>query len=640
MATNYTTRSTGTPLPEKDRRAIAVSRKVQIGGKDGTIVSDDKVVTKEVVTKELYIDDDNETSVNILDLIKGASSGIDIIGSDQTFTGATKIQFQGDNVYISKKDDGTIVIRIGKVTINPLQSVTEDVELTLAQKYVFGPSSSGESWSLPNGTPSGAPISCHNVKDIPEITLTLTGANDADFGVEDLDSTLSINLVCGAESSPNSYTIASVKLDGNQTDVDGWTFKNPTLIADGIKFDSIVYTTPKEVIDVIKSHIGGGNTWKLTCELGGKSISTDKRYAYSDFSPEVIEGTALSVTNYYGADPNAPDVISDGTSSCVSGISYTSSETPTGIMVTPFQSVKNVDRIGHDSQLRGKITVTIDNDNKFEETIKGNNGDTNATVYPTSVEARTVYLGSDCAGKTYNVTQTMYGSDADTNAYTESKTGTIESSGGSSYKFEEDTYNTINLYTEDRGGDYNRVLAYIGDNNKLTIAKDVDKNDVPYDSAQTVVENTGDYADYYNRQAVVQNGKLIHPSKVNDKLGGTIPTSYTSDTTTPRYYVRKITRHESDDSQNSTAKLVIGECNGIDPLTSIWIASGTLPTLMMRQLSTLGAGAVNTDGSIDFSLASFTADPVTNSPFYIVIKLDGVSAQEYIQGPIVFSIGQ
>lgn len=633
MATKYTTRTaTMRQSQVVDQRKIAVGKKVEIGGKYGTVVSDDKVVTK-----ELFVDYNGE-STNILDLIASGGGGetpvvdgrIAVSDGSTTWNNVKKIIFDGAT--ITKGDEeGSIIITIvggGQPIVVPELTTMSITGLETESMYLF--SGAGD-YTLPSNY---KPFEKSYNRTTYTPVIKLSGNGGGAFGFENLTTKLRLTFTNSNGTTIKTYESAVLNADATGT-IGNWTYGEATVKSGKITFEEITFTVPNA--DLLGS-------WKVKVSV----IQDDKEPKDISESEEYFA---------YITNPNTPTYIGDKFEitmrealparntnyTHISGIPYESTTKQyVGFAVKTIPFNNSVYMAAADL-VRGTLTVSR-GDISNTKYIKGSSEDTKDTEVTNTIEIGFADIDITESGE-YEVVITQTITDGTEGTKTETRKIGTATEGDDRMV---DTYNTA--YFESEGGDYGRVLGYINDNEEIVISPTIyaGSEKVVGNENEEIVTATVGYngseqialKDFYNKQAVVKNGSLIHPSKAQYE-------SYNGDTTTPKYYIRKFIVNNEDDTEMfdfkiripSLTELGTGEDDDVEVRMYYKHDDSELFSYCrvdmdsalpggMADSSKLAYDGTIIDGTIYAVInASIQPDIRYNSEFYIVIKLNNIDSK-------------
>lgn len=547
MATKYTTRTaTMRQSQVVDQRKIAVGKKIEIGGKEGTVVSDAKVETKEVETKDVYTDrlfvNYEGKSTNILDIISSGGGGdtpvvdgrIDISDGTKTWENVKKIIFDGVTI-TDGEEDGSIIITIvggGEPVVVPELTTMNITGLTTESMYLF--SGAGD-YTLPSGYTAGDKYTNSynrtNTSNVPVIKFAGTGTNGA-FGFENLTSKLRLTFMNSNGTAIKTYESAVLNADATGT-IGNWTYGKATVKSGKITFEGITFTVPSA--DLLGS-------WKAKVSViqddkEVKAIDGDEEYfAYITKLPEFL-GDKFVIKMI-----EAPETRNTDGTWC-SGIQYASTTTKySGFTIDTIPIINSVYMADSD-EVRGQLNIahggkTVSNN------ITGEFTDTKDTQVQNTFTCNFSQLNKPENGLyKIDITQQIHNEEGGSI----SKPATIESTKEGDQGVL-DTYNTA--YFEREDGDYGRIAGYIDENEALILT-----DDESYDSEMSVVGSD----EIYNKQLVIYNKSLIFPSALPTDVEGDVAKAYRADTSTnPRYFIRKFKRHLTSLSQSDKFTIKVG----------------------------------------------------------------------------------
>lgn len=618
MATKYTTRTaTMRQSQVVDQRKIAVGKKVEIGGKYGTVVSDE-----DIRTKNLYIDY-NGQSTNILDIIGTGGGGItptpiecdrvDVSDGYKTWQNVKKIIFNGATI-TNGGEEGSIIITIEgggdtPTIVSPLTSFIIN-GITTESKYLFG--GAGQ-YVLPTGYTIGTRYNnCYNrATTSPTIKLTGLGENGS-FGFNNLSTKIRLTFINSENTTIKTYETAV--LNGNVTNGNNWTYTNVTEKDNTVTFENITFNVP--TTDLLGS-------WKvkLSVMLDEEEINVIENdreyfsYISNPYSPTFV-GNDFQLTMH-----GVPSSRS-GNKVWLSGIGYPSTTkqySGFNLKTIPFKNsvymaesdlncgllkvscgnkevVKNITLTG-DETLNTNISKSYDYDFNTDFGIV-DNGQYDFTIQQ--------IIDNDSSG---NKTKTM-------------SISTQSDSGGGMV----DTYNTAYLERED--GDYGRIAGYIDADEMLKFY------DSAYDSEQSVIGDN----EIYNHQAVIYNKALVHPSQVISDDSQLNSDAYSKDTSAqPRFYIRKFKRDETSSTISSNFTITIDgftTMDGTDKELWIFFYNKDYESMLGARID---SDIYGTNTTINGNKIQFQSDPLgeikENDEVYIVIKLNSKTAS--VTGNIV-----
>lgn len=524
MATKYTTRTaTMRQSQVVDQRKIAVGKKVEIGGKYGTVVSDDKVVTK-----RLFVDYEGK-STDILELIARGGGGetpvvdgrIAVSDGSTTWDNVKKIIFDGAT--ITGGEDGSVIITIvggGEPVVVPVVDSMGILSFSTNSKYLF----EGEDYTLPDGYELGQIYDkCYDTSTVSPI-IQFTGSP---LGFSNLTSKL--QLIFTNSNGEEITTVTSPVINGNVTDGNGWKFEGKTVQGSNITFTKITYTIPTNIILGSWNLKGSVINNESTSDI--ENTTTDKYFAYdlTHHKPQFVnEDATFTVT------PFENKLVRTGSSGIyVSGIFYPSTEkTYIGFDVTTIPFINSVPMAENKDDARGYLEVSLTND---ATTVKNKNIVGTPTDNAETELTNTFTYYFDQFGDSIQTGENLFTiKQSLVNGAEIEKEVKILTQSSSDQSYEYDTYNVAKFYREDTETEddiYGRVLGTL---NCVDIwAPYLILSDDDFESDSPLVNNTTDLDNLYNHQAVVKQGSLVHP-----KASGHDP--YKNDTDTGnKYYIRK-----------------------------------------------------------------------------------------------------
>lgn len=519
MATkNYTTKTASLRATNADIRAIAVSKKIEIGKSgQGTTVSD-----KEIETDVLKVKDTREGSVtegqrtDIMSILSTMKSGVDIhADADGDYVADTsgvttgKINFLG--AYVNVVDDGEngVNVYIGENNNNPSYSSITD---TLANtNYVYASSTSA--YALPSDATAGSTYARTSSLTGTE-TVSLNGG--AAIGNILADQTITVTVT--SDKGTITYTTGKISEQAGTTAASkNYTWEDD-YATNGIKVagtDLIKYaaadakngytpnsTTGKFVVTIDNDKVVGANGgwYSVSVKLGNTTNSTSKVFVYP----------AASTTPSVGKPV----------------ITYTAGDT------------RHVSGLVYDSS--GSFTLTVDNIagtqqgitkdlNRLALTDKGGNVDFSGTITTTTTGMSvTGTATNETAVYKYTATKSASAStptkvSAKISAQAYGQTGAVTGTKVAS----DTTTATTWLYTSTNAdGDLTSTFHVDGKRIKNNLA-DVKAGNavVTYDSTKSLI---ADYTD----QLLIQGGQLKYPNSDS--------TQRYSGATGTRYYVRPV----------------------------------------------------------------------------------------------------
>lgn len=562
--TNYTTKTAALKATKADMRQVQVSKKL--------------------TSKEVWIDDAEGVSTNVLELISDAQDaatqaasgalaeakgelteaigavsdkvdnmklGIDIGTKDDPFEDGTdnvgfapaisRINFKGAYVNVLYKNDGTVDLwinpdnnkgKLKKATFNPPSTNNVPVFASSTSAYVL-PTSAGSSFAR-----------CHTVGGAGSFTLygEKDGSSVAEFSIGNLTSKIRVDvLVKGSTTPVATYTTPFIKNGVTTTKTNGITVTLGSLKeykeadAENGFVPGTVSCTATVSLD-LGAILGKGNTWSAKVYL--------EQYSVKD-GVETLENTVElgSTGNEYFAYTTEDAVISANPTVTakvlktrwVSGVEYV--DNGSTFDVTYGTITKGTVMVSDHATNRGTIGLAQCGN---AVNITGATSDTEATTIAGGTQTFTLASTTKTVQDSLTATHTAY----DGNSTNTTKTGSYTNTGKiwASYN----TDNAKTAYFESETGDWKRLLGYM-DGNKLILSED------EFDSTQSL---TGD--GFYGKQAKVYNGKCQAPSG-----GGT------------KYYVRKFNYGGSNSDQLSKFYLTVpgATLNGTDLEVWLWAAS-------------------------------------------------------------------
>lgn len=620
-----------------DRRKIAVGKKVEIGGKNGTVVSDEKIETKDVYADRLFVDY-NGKQTNILDLIGGGTIEVKD-PKNKIFADVSKIKFQGSGVSITQNAKGSIIITITGGGSSDPDSPDEPITPTeyaglgsmeindfpLEKKYIFG--TDRYTYSLPDGYNAGDAFDkCHGVQQ--EIQFVFTAEDGGRFGFDNLETILTVTLTQGTQTK--DYTVT---LNGLQNDNTIWTFTNYIIENGAISFENIKFKLPLK-------DLGVGGAWALSVTTSDSEtvLESDQYFAYTVQTPKYDTSSTPIIKNTYYETR-----IDEWTS----GIKLLP-KTPTGLSISIVPFTNSVHMISNatfenGNLERGKIIVEGSQSGTHRsQSILGSVSDTESTVIEGTYNFRLNEF--DSTDTSFVVTQQFSGID-DTAVSTHQL--------GSGGEVIPDTNRIAYFYRED--GEYPRLLASFTDRTTYQMLT-FGESDGLYDSTHPVVrpadqtEGTNNDELYYN-QAVVYDGKLIHPANPLLTSVENVPENYASDNHLPKIYVRKFVVDPDDYSNLDLFAVRIGgfgehyenrdTADFVDDRQAWLFVRNSANRLVSARINLpLGTGkgiCKNQENDVfylDTEGAVLPSGILKNTQLYLVIVFKSVSAE--IQGPIEF----
>ena len=602
--TNYTTKTAALKATKADMRQVQVSKKL--------------------TSKEVWIDDAEGVSTNVLELIGDAQEaattaasgalaeakgeltesicavsdkvenmkmGIDIGTKDDSFdddddtTGflksVSKLNFKGAFVNVIKKDDGTVDLwinpdnNLGKIDAASSSWAAPDGS---ASKYVFG----GTDYTLPTTTGTSF-ARCHAVSKDP--TVTLKGKKDGNvntpFSIGNITSQIKAVVYDKAGTAKATCTTdvlksgAATKTENNIKITIGSLKEYTEADAEGGFVPGTVSLSCSVTPD-ISAIFGEGDTWSMKVFLvNGDSEET--LYTSSTYYAYTTKAASIS------ADPT---IKLNGTANTrwVSGVEYISKGTKFDVTYGDMSNTTYM--IAANATKRGTIGLT----SCGSSDISGTANDTCSTVI--SGATKTFTLGDDTTARTsLTATHTAISAGGDASK-TKSYSGAIWSTGT------EDTYNTAYFEREDSPNNgYGRVVGHIV-NGTLVI------DSATFDSTQPLTSGI------YANQAKVYNGTLVH--------GGTSGT---------KYYVRKFKKSTSSTAGLMSMTLTAPGRTMNGSAMEIWYYPASNLSFARRIDATSPNGIGVASGTNDITVTVPTTVALQEKDdFYIVVVLKTTSA--------------
>ena len=492
--TNYTTKTAALKATKADMRQVAVSKKL--------------------TSKEVWIDDENGESKNVLTLIQnaGLNVGADADGDytpDASTTKTNRINFMGAYVNVVPDSNGDVNIYIGENKNNSSYSSITDT-LTAAN-YVYASSTS--KYALPSDATAGKSY---------DRTSPLTGTEEvklndgAAIGNILVDQTITVTVT--SDLGTITYTTGKISEQAGTTAASKDYTWQDEYATKGIKVAGtslIKYgnadaqngftpnsSTGKFVVTIDNDKVVGadGGWYSVSVNLGSTTKSTGKVFVYP----------AASATPSVGK----PEIIyTAGETKYISGLAYDS----TGSFTLTVDNIANTQQAMTTSLNRVKVTKTA-GDVDFGATVTTST--TGMSVTGTSTDETAVYKYVKTISATTGTAKKVSAA-AKAQAYGQSALA------GSEQTSDTCTATTY-LYT-DNSDDTDLVTKFQKDGARkygdLAAAKSASGATATYDSEKSLIT---DYTD----QLLVQDSKLRYPN--SDK------TSRYSGATETRYYVRPV----------------------------------------------------------------------------------------------------
>ena len=509
--TNYTTKTAALKATRADVRQVQVSKKL--------------------TSKEVWIDDENGDSQNVLTLIQnaGLNVGADADGDytpDANTVKTNKINFLG--AYVNVVDNGTdgVNIYIGENKNNPSYSSLNDI--SAENYYVYA--SSTNAWSLPTGATAGSQFpKCSKLSDSESMKLqngaaignilkdaTIKVTVTSDQGTFEYETPDTISSVAGKTAA----TLTSEKTDGSVVKDDApttktWDDTNNTgikIVASGM----MKYTSA----DAKNGFTPNSSTGIFTVTVkNNKVVGTNG--GWYKVSVQIGSGTpkSTSLVYVYGTQVNTPSVgkpkitYTAGTEKHISGLVYDS----TGSFTLTVDDIANTQQSMTTSLNRLALTTNT-GDVNFAGTIATNTNGMSVTGTSTDETAVYKYTATKSASTSTakkvsaGITAQAYGQSAVAGDKVASDTCTA----------------TTYLYTDNK--DDEDLITYFQKDGarkygNLDTAKSASGATTAYDSTKSLITD-------YKDQLLVQDGKLRYPNSDT--------TTRYSGATETRYYVRPI----------------------------------------------------------------------------------------------------
>ena len=495
MATNYTTKTAALKATVADMRQVQVSKKL--------------------TSKEVWIEDEDGESKNVLKLIQnaGLNVGADADGDytpDASTSKTNRINFMGAYVNVVPDSNGDVNIYIGENKNNPSYSSITDT--LAAANYVYA--SSTNKYALPSDATAGQSYAR---------TSSLTGTetvslnNGAAIGNILADQTITVTVT--SDKGTITYTTGKISEQaGTTTASKNYTWENE-YATKGIKVAGtalIKYaasdakngftpnsTTGKFVVTIDNDKVVGANGgwYSVSVKLGSTTQSTSKVFVYPAASTTPSVGKPV-ITYTAGGTKN------------ISGLVYDSS----GSFTLTVDSIANTQQAITSDKNRVKVTKTS-GDVDFSATVATDT--TGMSVTGTATNETAVYK--------YTATKSVTNSAANKKVSAAAKAQAYGQSGLAGSEQTSDTCTASTFLYTDNGDDTDLVTKFQKDGARkkatLADAKSAAGATATYDSSKSLVT---DYTD----QLLVQYGTVRYPN--TDATG-----RYTGATGT-RYYVRPV----------------------------------------------------------------------------------------------------
>ena len=472
-----------------------------------------KVEAKTLTSKEVWIDDDEGTSQNVLELIKnaGLNVGADADGDytlDANTVKTNKINFLGAYVNVVDNGDDGVNVYIGE---NKNKAAYSSITDTLADsKYVFASSTSA--YALPSDATAGSTYArCSALTGTEDVKLN----DGAIIGNILKDATIKVT-VTSDKGTIEFETSKISEAAGNTTTATSKTWEDT---AKGIKVtgSTLVKYTSDDAKDGFTPNSSSG-IFKVTID-NDKVVGTDGGW----YSVSVKLGNTEKATKkvfVYPAASATPSVdkpvitYAAGGTKHISGLVYDSSASFT----LTVDNIANTQQAITADKNRVLVTKTAGNVD-FGATVATDTTGMSVTGTATDETAVYKYVATLSATAT---TATQVSAAAKAQAY--GQTGAVAGTAVTSDTCTATTW----LYTDNK--DDSDLITYFqkdgarkyGD---LAAAKSSTGATTAYDSTKSLIT---DYTD----QLLVQDGKLRYPN--SDK------TSRYSGATETRYYVRPV----------------------------------------------------------------------------------------------------
>jgi hypothetical protein len=472
-----------------------------------------KVEAKTLTSKEVWIDDDEGTSQNVLELIKnaGLNVGADADGDytpDANTVKTNKINFLGAYVNVVDNGDDGVNVYIGE---NKNKAAYSSITDTLADsKYVFASSTSA--YALPSDATAGSTYArCSALTGTEDVKLN----DGAIIGNILKDATIKVT-VTSDKGTIEFETSKISEAAGNTTTATSKTWEDT---AKGIKVTGstlVKYTsddakdgfTPNSSSGIFKVTIDNdkvvgtdGGWYSVSVKLGNTEKATKKVFVYPAASATPSVGKPVIT---YAA----------GGTKHISGLVYDSSASFT----LTVDNIANTQQAITADKNRVLVTKTAGNVD-FGATVATDT--TGMSVTGTATDETAVYKYVATLSATA-ATATQVSAAAKAQAY--GQTGAVAGTAVTSDTCTATTW----LYTDNK--DDSDLITYFQKDGarkygSLADAKSSTGATTAYDSTKSLIT---DYTD----QLLVQDGKLRYPN--SDK------TSRYSGATETRYYVRPV----------------------------------------------------------------------------------------------------
>ena len=493
--TNYTTKTAALKATKADMRQVAVSKKL--------------------TSKEVWIDDENGDSKNVLTLIQnaGLNVGADADGDyspDASTTKTNRINFMGAYVNVVPDSNGDVNVYIGENKNNSSYSSITDT--LAASNYVYA--SSESKYALPSDASAGQSYAR---------TSSLTGTEDvklnngAAIGNILADQTITVTVT--SDKGTITYTTGKISEQAgttaaskNYTWQDEYATKGIKVAGTAlIKYSSSDAkdgftpnsSTGKFVVTIDNDKVVGANGgwYSVSVNLGSTTKSTSKVFVYPAASATPSVGKPV-ITYAAGGTKN------------ISGLVYDSS----GSFTLTVDNIANTQQAITADTNRVKVTKTS-GDVDFGATVTTTT--TGMSVTGTSTDETAVYK--------YTATLSVTNSTANKKVSAAAKAQAYGQSGLAGSEQTSDTCTASTFLYTDNGDDTDLVTKFQKDGARkkatLADAKSAAGATATYDSSKSLIT---DYTD----QLLVQYGTVRYPNA--DATG-----RYTGATGT-RYYVRPV----------------------------------------------------------------------------------------------------
>lgn len=608
--TNYTTKTAALKATKADMRQVQVSKKL--------------------TSKEVWIDDAEGVSTNVLDLISDAqtaateAAGIqvtrDLTGNyDNLDEGEVlnvktkKMNFFGSfvNVVQSDKNPDEISIYIGE-NKNPAEFSTTMTSPSgdNTSRYLY----SGDGYAMggfaTNNSTTYKNTQVQSTTASSDTETVYGGANGTVFTIPNKSTTVKLEALQGSTVIANAETAA---IDGKSTTAtatakvgsnDAMTLTVEDIV-ENTSDDAKKGLTPGFIRCKIKATVRNsyllpnGGAYKLRITVGSKSATSGELFVWKNRPSDLVPSVG-TVTATYTRGNNATRT--------VSGITYDTAATcaisVTGVANTQYMQGTSLNRLSvTNSTTNGSVAVVGSSGTLTVSNLTGTDAGTNSAVYSYSGSPAVTSSSPKLVSSTITA-QAMKAEDGKVAG--DKKTATM-------------TGQVNHLWTVTDATDSDSVSNFTNDGKRLShaVIADATSGDVQgltISGAGTWTSST----DITNtKDALIQDSKLMHPK--NDVTG-----KYSAATGT-RYYT-KLIKVGSSGAAVTTFKITAsggGLNSGGVKLWAVPAQDGAGKTKggYAYQLNSLANATSLSDTSITLTISGNTMTCLENSSFYLVVQI-------------------